>query len=252
MGTTTTTMIEYIQHYHDYAVQVLASFAGALFAFLFFLLGDWIKRRIDRKRNIRNEHAHVERYLLDLDQVIQYNKGVMSSIIEDYSTKPTIIDLQTLLPLPVREEISMKVNDFIFINRIEIFTANLKRLNKSITNINLWKEKIDSEIISESEKISNRALDFIPQFNNENKGFIKIFDFYLSEVRELLAENRILLKENKNWHYDKEKIEKKYADRKNEVRVMLDQMKNEKQGSSVFKDYFEKMKKFGINHDGEN
>lgn len=233
--------------HQDYFVQFIGAFSGAFFAFLFFLSGEWIKRKIEWNKTVRNEHAYLERYFPELYQAVEYNKGLLSIIVKDYKNK--IITLMNLVPVPIREDISMKIKDTIFINKIEIYVANLKRLNLTLNNINKWKEKIDEELLNSSEEIKKRAENSLANFIKQAEEFQKVFDFHLKEAEEFAAENRLLLRRYKNWNYRKQKVEKEYKKRKNLVDLELQMMHKEGSENTIMNDYIEKLKKSGIYED---
>ena len=70
-------IICFFKDYHDYSVQFFGGFFGAFAAFLFLLLADRLRRRRERKRNIRNEHAALERYFGDVYSLIIQNKRMV-------------------------------------------------------------------------------------------------------------------------------------------------------------------------------
>ena len=148
-------LINIIRQHHDYLVQFIGAFSGAFFALLFFLIGEWIKRKVEWKRTVNKEHAFLERYLGDLHQTIMYNKGLLPLIIEDY--KNSTINIMNFTPVPIREDSTMKMRDTIFINEVENYITELKMLNRSLNILNKWKEGINEDLLHESERRRERG-----------------------------------------------------------------------------------------------
>lgn len=226
--------------------QFLGAFLGAVCAFLFFLLGEYIKRKIDWKKEVRKEHSYLERYFGDISQILQYNKGLLPKIINDYNNKSANIMNFTLLP--IRDGATMRMNDIIFINRMEIYFTELKRLNLSLENINKWKSSINDDLLSELEERRKRGKLILDNFLIQAEDYQKVFEYHLDKIEDLVAENNVLLKKYKNWEYNERKVVKEVALRKELIQKEKDAVKSQK-NNPIFNDHLDKLKKFGLYKD---
>ena len=223
---------------------LIGAFLGAFFAFGFFLLGEYVKRKWDRRVTVKNEHAFLERYLGDVYQIILYNKGLLPKIIEDYGKKE--VNIMNLDFIPIREESSMKVDDIIFVNKIQRYTSELKRLNLSIKNLNEWRIKINDDLLSGSPEIIDRGNIILTNFLNQAISFDNVFEYHLDELKELIAENRVLLKNYNHWNYKGASIENKNKIRKEHIKKELELVEKEKNVNPLMSDHIEKLKKYGL------
>ena len=226
--------------------QFLGAFLGALFAFCFFLLGEYIKDKVKWIKMVRKEHAYLERYFGSLHQVLLYNKGLLPMIIEDY--KKHEINIMNFTPLPIREDSTMKMKDKIFINKMENYTTELKMLNLSFSNLNKWKEGINDDLLHVSEARRKRGAIILASFLKEAEKYGKVFDYHMDEIVEFRAENQVLLKKYSSWKYNKKKIEEEYVLRKEEIekeKKIIQETKN----NPIFNDHLDKLKKYGLYKD---
>lgn len=224
--------------------QIIGSFFGAFFAFIFFLVGNWIKQKIDWGKAVKTEHAYLERNFSDVQQVIEYNKGLLPKIINDFENKN--INFMDFVLLPIHEYSTLKMKDKIFINKVELFITELKGLNLSLSNINRWKAKISDELLDDSDRVRARGAASLVNFLTQMRDYKKVFEYHLDQIDELMAENRILLKRYKNLKYDKEKIEKENTKRKNQIDSEKKLVKTEGLSGPIMDDHIEKLKKFGL------
>lgn len=239
-----------MSHYRDAVGQVstfqtmFGPFLGAFFAFLFFLAGEWVRRKIDWRKTVIKEHASLERYFGELQQELFYNRGLLPKIVADYQDHSS--NIMNLVLVPIREDSTMKIKDQIFINKLVLYNTELKHLNLSLSNMNNWKDKINIDLLDESQRSRMRGaavlINFIAQANN----FDKVFKYHLNKVDEMMAENRLLLKRYKNWKYDKSKIEKELIKRKELIINEQVAMQKDAKENPIINEHLENLKKFGI------
>lgn len=227
-----------------FSEQFIGAFVGALFAFLFFLLGEYIKRKIEWRIKVRVEHAYLERYFGDLHQIILYNKRLLEAIIKDYENQK--INVMNFTLVPIRDDSTMRMRDILFINKVEMYVSNLKRLNLNLNSLNKWKDKINDDLLNSSEETRKRGETILKDFIAEIKDFKNSLEYHLSEIKELFAENRILLKKYKNWKYRRNKTKKENETRKEKIKREIDLINKEKSIHPIMNDYLSKLKKFGL------
>ncbi len=243
-------LTDFINKSKDYIIQFLGAFLGAFFAFLFFLIGSWIQGKTKWKKTVKNEHAFLERYFNDVRQSILYNKGLLPKIVEDYKKKEA--NIMSLVLMPIREDSSMKINDQIFITKIENYIIELKRFNLSLTNLNNWKEKINIDLLDESLRSRTRGVATLENFISQANVYEKVFKYHLSEVENFTAENRILLKKYKSWKYNEEEIKKENLERKELIKKEIEIIREEDKSSPLMNDHLEKLKEYGLYQDEGN
>jgi len=237
-----------------FSEQLIGAFLGAFFAFLFFIIGnyiwDFVKRRTDWKKKNRLEHAYLERYFGDLFQIFENNKKLLAEVLDNYKNK-RLCHLNFVL-LPIRDDITMRISDRVLINKLEMYISNLKNLNSDLNNMNVFKDKINIDLIDISEEVRKRGEGFLIDYLKQIRGFDPIFDYNLSEVEEFAAENRILLKKYKNWEYSKSKFEEDYEKRKELIKKEIELMRKEKEENPMRSDYLSKLKKFRLYKSGDS
>lgn len=242
INTTTTETIGFGSLF--FTKEVVAAFCGSFFAFIFFIMQDWIKKRRERKTNIRSEHAYLERYLQDVREAIQYNKGLLPTIISHY--KKGGANIMDFVPIPIREDITMRIVDMLFLNRLGFYLSKLKGLNLSLGNINKMKDKINGDLLNTDIDIKKRGDSVLSDFLKQAAAFQKVFDYYLDENNELLAENRVLLKKYKNWEFDKLLDKEKNDKRKESIEKELKLMEEEYKKCPMINERLEKLKSFEL------
>ena len=230
--------------------QASGAFFGALFAFMIFLLEEWFRRKRERNIKIKNEHALIETYLYDVRQNIKYNQGLLPKLVEDF--KGHNVNIMNFINIPVREYESMKLDDMIFINKFEQYTGELKMLNISLSNINVWKEKIGIDLLDESDRSRDRGVATLSSFIQQAIDFTKVFDYHLAMVDRLIAENRVLLKLYKSWKFKPEEIANDNDNRKKMIELELFQMKDEVIKNPIVNDHLEMLKKYGLYDEGKS
>jgi len=151
--------------------------------------------------------------------ITSYNKGILEMMIEGYNNTEKIkITLNKLSTLLIREDSSMKVKDKLFINRLETYTNNgIKRVNRLQDGITQMQDALNNEITGGNPIVVSRLKDNIAEFSVASKFVLKLYNYYLDVIGNLIVENRILLRKNKNWKFHKTKMEKLYSKRSKEI-----------------------------------
>jgi len=234
----------FLQQHHDYGVQFFGAATGAFFAFCFFLSGDWMRRKIDRRKNIVQEHATLERYLANIHTSISYNKLVVEQLIDDYSSKK--ITLMGFRSFPIREEASMKISDQIFINKLEFFNADLVSVNFQLSDLEQLKERIDVGLVSTEPILRKVANDSLSNYMESASKMITQLNFLTEESIDLIIENQVILKTYKNWRFNKRQVEKKLSKRKKEIETERIIVEDGRINNPIFQDRLEKLKKYGM------
>jgi len=244
IASSTITLIENL-NFPDIISNGLGAFLGALFAFCFFVLNKWIERKYEWKKICKNEHAYLERYFYELKNTITDNKNLLKLIKDGYSGEKIKIMFDKLSILPIREDSSMKVNDKLFINKLETYTNNgIKKVNRLQEGLTQMQDALNSEITGNSP-MSNRLHNNITEFIEGSDFLIKLYNYYIDVVENLIIENRLLLRKYKKWEFDKIKMEKLYTERSEDI---------EKEKISSEENYFnpllkeqeDRLKKFGL------
>ena len=235
---TTSTIVSFLRDHHDYSVEFCGAFLGAFFAFLFFIIGEKIKRKIYSKKEIKKAHAYLERYLGDLRQLVDYNNGLVTTISNDYQRN--MASLRPFVNLPTKDGLTMKIKDLIFINHLEFYDTEIKRLNLTIDSANSLMSHINLDLTSMDQKKYTRGKIILDNFLEELNSLKKLLDYHLSRINELTAENRILLKKLKNW----QKINLKYHTKRNSL--IEKEIQNNQSDNPLIEEHIEKLKKFGL------
>lgn len=206
----------------------ISAFLGAFFAFCFFMVGRWIERRYERKKVYKDEHDYLDRYLQELKYIIIENRDTLKAIIEGYNTEKIQITPKKLTILPVREDSSMKVKDKLFKNRLETYINNgIKKLNRQQEGIIWMQDSLNNEIMG-GPILVNQLKKRIDDFSKISKWVLKLYNYYLDIIEQLIIENRVLYKKIRNWKNHKAKMDKLYSNRLEET---------EKEKKSFKKDY---------------
>jgi hypothetical protein len=172
----------------------IIAFFGAFFAFAFVKFSDWIS--LIRKRNAGHFKALVliERLL---NQIVSRLDRNISLCKEDIAALRSMKMLIWNLPsVPYKYELANDLKNIDFINDYLTFTADIETLNHDINTIITMYQEIKSLFI-------NKSID--PDTFKSNVTFsisrvsaiLKFMEDYKSTAIELLAKNRILLKERK-------------------------------------------------------
>ena len=186
------------------------SFLGAFFAFCFFVVGEIIiekwKRRKDWKKTYLNEHAYLERYFNYLFIVINKNIIFYKGIENNFNKKRTTVT--NLCKLPVREDISMRLNDVEYFNKVESCITELKTLNDDIETFNNHKNKIVSNIeklvFKQQRENLEKVIDYdVKFFIEESKVILNFQEMLKDKIIDLAIENRFLIKQYKTQWFNK-------------------------------------------------
>lgn len=223
----------------------LGSFLGAFFAFIFFILSKKYEKRKEWQQTYKKEHSYLERYFYDLKVDLIDNKKRLRDISARYKAKE--IGSLNLIDLPIRDGISMRVDDIIFINRVETYAGKcIKRLNYLQNEINRGIDDLNKDLVSTNEKIQKNAEKNCQLFIQEIDKLIARYDFHIDATEKLIIENSLLLKKYKKWEYRREGFNSNFIERKNEIEIEAcsnDKLINE---NPLNKEYITGLKKFGL------
>lgn len=222
----------------------IGPFLGAFFAFCFYILSKKYDRKIDWEKTCKNEHAYLERHFFELKYTLQDNKAILETIIDGYQKKE--IELSKVFELPIREDSSMKVEDKLFINRLETYINNgIKRLNRIQFSIVQTQDRLNRDLLEGDFEKNQRAEKNLNKFIEGCKYTIKQYDYYLDIIDDLIIENKILLKKHKNWEFDVDKMKKKYEERKEEIKKEK-KLTEERYFNPLIQEQKDRFKKFGL------
>jgi hypothetical protein len=226
----------------------LGNFLGAFFAFIFFLFGEWIITIAKIVMDDRKEHIYLERYFNDLYGALLRDKKLLMQIIKDYESDDC--NIADLASLPLRESAITKINDYMFINRLSLYFANIKTLNADLENINKLKNKINDNLNSSSEETKKEAKRSLEKFMIQLKDFEKLFDFHLERIWDFAAENKISMRKFRLVDFEKN-TEEGFLKRKEEVEKEKIQLKEDKKKDSIMADYLDTAREFGLKVDSD-
>lgn len=224
----------------------IGAFLGAFFAFCFFLVSKWVVEKYKHRKTCRKEHSYLDRHFQELKIVLEENKNLLELTIASYEKERIDIVLDTLVTLPLREDSSMKIDDNLFINRLETYTNNgIKKLNRLQEGIIQMQKVLNNDLMGNNPERFERAKKMLPDFFRGAKKMLKLYNYYLDITNDLTLENKILLKKYKKVEDDKKEKLNKYEKRQEEI-------KNEK--ISYKENYFnpliqeqkDKLKKYGL------
>lgn len=221
---------------------------GASFAFIFFLVGEEIKTIRKVMLDDRMEHIYLQTYFNDLHRTIVYDKKLLLRIIKDYENNN--INIADFNMLPVRESAMTKINDSLFINRMSLHLADIKSLNASLENANKLKNKISENLNNASEKVEKDAKKSLENLIVQLKKLEKLFDFHLEMTKELAAENKLLIKKSVSSGPEIN-LGNNFLKRKKEIEIERISLEDNSKNSAVGIDYYDKVRKFGLEIDTE-
>lgn len=223
----------------------ISAFLGAFFAFCFFIISKWIERKHEWKKTCKNEHSYLERYFHELKYSIEFNKKLLEEIISSYKNNKIV--LNKLSDLPLRNDVSMKINDLLFINKLETYINNgIKRINLVQFGISEAQNRINNDIIDNDPIKIKRAEKSLGEFISESENILKMYDYYLDVIFDLMIENRVILKKNKNWKYNQEKMDKIFSERRKKIEYEK-QLTKKNYFNPLVQEQKEKLKKHGLN-----
>lgn len=222
-------------------------FWGAFCAFIFFLIGEWVR---DIRKSIldsRVEHAYLHSYFNDLYRVILYDKELLLQILEDH--KKGDVNISNFVLLPIRDSAVTKSNDVLFTSRMTLHLANIKSLNTDLENINQFRSKMYDNINSPSEKSAINAKGNFKDIMIRLKRFEKKLDFHIEMTKDLASENKYII--NNKIFFDIHFVndEKKFLKRKKAIEKERMLIEKNYDNNRVVIDYFEKARKFGLKND---
>jgi len=224
-------------------LEIIGPFLGAFFAFCFFILGNKIQSKINWNKKVKKEHAFLERYLGNVYQIVLLNKEMLEKAINSYSNNS--IDIFSFILIPIKDDITMNIKDKIFINRLEIYIAEIRELNFNLKNLSDFKKKIDNNLLGKSKGEVQRGEIMIKNFLEQAEVYKKTLEYHLYKINKIISENKVLLKKYKNWNYKKNKIEKEFEKRKEDVKKEAEERVKEKD-NPIYNEYLDDLDKFGL------
>ncbi len=120
----------------DFVRSVVASFAGAFFAFLFLRVGEILEKYYQRQVKHFNALVSMEIYLDELYTIAHdniYLLPVFRSTINSGNTFASV-----LRPLPVRRDYYEELHDIKLINDLYKLNYDLRRINDDLESVNDW------------------------------------------------------------------------------------------------------------------
>lgn len=233
----------FIKNNKNLLLEIIGPFLGAFFAFCFFILGNKIQSKIDWNKKVKKEHAFLERYLVSVYQIVSLNKKMLEKSIDSYNSN--CIDIFSFILIPIKDDITMNIKDKIFINRLEIYIAEIRELNFNLKSLSDFKNKIDNNLLGKTEEDIKRGEIMIKNFLEQAEIYKKTLEYHLYKADKIISENRILLKKYKNWSYKKNKIEKDSKRRKESVEKDIEERTKEKD-NPIYNEYLDDLAKFGL------
>lgn len=233
----------------DILPSVVGAFSGALFAFAISMLSIWLERRHLRRKICEEEHRYLDRYLGMLRYIIIDNKDILQQTCEGYQGKEKTTMLNPLWPLPIREDSSMKVEDKLFMNRLETYiNVGIKRLNRHQEGIELMRKILNDELLGNVRTTDERFTKNLAEFERISREVSKWYDYYLEVVENLIVENKLLIKKFKKRTSNKLGMEDVYEERSKKI------VEEKKLGNSnknpLIQEQEELLKKHGLSNKG--
>ncbi len=180
----------------DAFLSFFGAFFGAFFAFYFLILFEKIKDKKTWRKTVKTEHIYLERYFNDLLIYCDKNLGLLNSIITNFKNRK--LDITNLRKFPIREDITMRLNNIDFINKVYILIVDIVSFNDDVDTLNSWREKINDSIDKYIFELKRKELE--PHISNSVEMFIKNSDLLSNflkllknKIINLMAENRLLL-----------------------------------------------------------
>lgn len=120
---------------HQYKIALISGFIGAVLAFVFTRLGDFLNRI--KKRNVQNLNSLVklEHLMNEYGMVVNDNQQNMETIASAIST-PNAIPLNRLNTITVDQSVKIGLLDIKLVNRVMEIEYDLRRFNDDAKMIN--------------------------------------------------------------------------------------------------------------------
>lgn len=133
-----------------FAVEGLAAFAGALFAFIFVRLGDFLQRYYESKRRHYNELCTLESLLIDCAGVIYddlYLLPDMRRVMAEGNVSASI-----LKPIPANHTYNLNLQNIDLINIISSLNYDIRRINDDIEAGMKWYTQLKDLYVTDKIK----------------------------------------------------------------------------------------------------
>jgi len=123
-------------------LQIISAFAGAFFAFIFFVIGQlWISSNKKRRESIRCLKL-AKNYIIFQLHPIEINKKLANNILE--IRQPIMIHIKKFHVLPIEYDIYSKIDEFGYRAGLSVssFISRAKILNENIDVLNSYMEEL--------------------------------------------------------------------------------------------------------------
>lgn len=172
-------------------VQIIASFSGAFFAFVFFIIGEgWLSKRRARIELIE-ELFSIKYYLASLLYYFEMNMATHASIVE--GLKYDGINHQRFLPIPIRESSWRILRSCRVSGSIEMLYVFFKVINNNIEQYNELLKTLSH--FAEIATVDNRRDEFrvsltenIEKFKAESTKFYDLLSSQKSKIAQVIDE----------------------------------------------------------------
>ncbi len=234
---------------NDFTKTVVASFAGAFFAFLFLRVGEILEKYYQRQLIHFNALVSMEVSLDELGTIIHDNIYLLPSFRTTINSGN--VYASTLRPLPIRRDYYEKLHDVELINELYKLNYDIRRINDDLESANDWYSHIreiyttgqmkadhyieNAKILSENLKLLQAALILLLddtirfhavvkiRLSMDKPLLTRIMHFIIDKTRQKIVEKQIKAKITQL----KEEIEKSAEDsqpRIEKIRKMAEEL----------------------------
>lgn len=124
-------------------ITIVSSFFGAFFAFLFFLLGEWIVSRRRKTNEVIEELKMAEEHIIDAIYYLLVNSRECENVLA--SDNPITVTIHTFILFPegnglykILESLNVRESLIRFNTQLRIANIDIDKVNKYISILNLW------------------------------------------------------------------------------------------------------------------
>lgn len=234
---------------NDFTKTVVASFAGAFFAFLFLRVGEILEKYYQRQLIHFNALVSMEVSLDELGTIIHDNIYLLPSFRTTINSGN--VYASTLRPLPIRRDYYEKLHDVELINELYKLNYDIRRINNDLESANDWYSHIreiyttgqmkadhyieNAKILSENLKLLQAALILLLddtirfhavvkiRLSMDKPLLTRIMHFIIDKTRQKIVEKQIKAKITQL----KEEVEKSAEDsqpRIEKIRKMAEEL----------------------------
>ena len=214
-----------------YLKEIIGSFAGAFFAFLFFVVGQcWIKSNEKRDEMISNLDAIKEFVAMEITTII-FNKNKANELNNFDINKPIQIFVKRFELFVVANFFYTEINKYKLLESVIKFWASLKILNDDITTCNdTIKELSDFSRIA---MIENKEKDYEQtmkanweDLKNKTKMLLKSMEEIEKIPQEVISELNFCLWYEQTYFWNKFYYKFRYKCNKDFRKKMIDKIAN--------------------------